>query len=391
MNQEEKKFNLLVLSYIDRTMTADELKQLEVHLAADPIFEKQFVKSVQNYRIYRQLKASETVDPDTAWEITKSKFSIPFENKELPKAKKKRYLSFYSAAAAVTVLLCSGYFIKVYVIGTKSLESLKIPKQEITLILPGGEVQQLNTKENKNVTSKNGEVIGRQNGAAAYFSQNGKADKLQYNTLKIPYGKQFNVTLSDGTKVYLNAGTSLRFPQYFSENLALREVEVDGEAYFEVAKNKKQPFVVHSSKIEVTVLGTQFNFRTYPEEKKAEVVLKEGSVRLQSMENNLVILKPGDMGYFIDGSKTLQTKEVFVANYIAWINGELIYRNVTFGTILKSLERHFNVKIENHSDVLKDDRLNVNFGNESLPKVLAYLKDDFGIDYTIKNNTIILK
>lgn len=97
------------------------------------------------------------------------------------------------------------------------------------------------------------------------------------------------------------------------------------------------------------------------------------------------------MGYFKAENKTLKSKEVFVTNYTAWIHGDLIYRNVTFEMILKSLERHFNVKFENHSDVLQDERLNINFGNENLPKVLSYLHDDYGIDYTIRNNIIILK
>ncbi len=391
MSKEEKNIDLLVVSYLDKTLTETETQLLEKQLADNDNFKSDFLKGVETYRNYRQLKASETVDIEAAWEITKSKFTTPFDTVKAPKVKKLHFKKFYRITACIVVLLSLSYLLKVYVIGSKSLNNLQIPNEEITLILPNGDVQQLNLQSNKNVTTKDGVIIGRQTGAKAQFDEINAADNLQYATLKIPFGKKFNVTLSDGTEVYLNAGTTLKFPQNFSASAPLREVEVEGEAYFAVAKNAKQPFIVHTGKLNVTVLGTHFNLRTYPEEKTSEVVLAEGSVKLKSVTSQEVVLKPGDMGYYADDNKILKTKEVFVSNYTSWINGDLIYRNVTFEMILKSIERHFNVKIENHSNVLKDERLNINFGNEPLAKVLSYLHDDYGIDYTIRNNTIILK
>lgn len=391
MSKEEKNIDLLVVSYLDKTLSETEQQQLEEQLAEDSSFKSDFLKDVETYRSYRQLKASEAVDTEAAWKITKSKFTTPFEPARKAKNKKLHFRSFYRIAAAAVVLLGLSYLLKTYVIGSKSLDNLEIPNEEITLVLPNGDVQQLNLQSNKNVTTKDGLIIGRQSGAKAQFNQtSADGESEQFATLKIPFGKKFNITLSDGTEVYLNAGTTIKFPQNFIASAPLREVEVEGEAYFEVAKNARQPFVVHTSKIDVKVIGTHFNVRTYPEEKSSEVVLAEGSVKLKNGTQEIV-LKPGDMGYITSENKALKSKEVFVSNYISWINGDLIYRNVTFEMILKSIERHFNVKIENHSNVLKDERLNINFGNDPLPKVLSYLHDDYGIDYTIKNNTIILK
>ena len=165
-----------------------------------------------------------------------------------------------------------------------------------------------------------------------------------------------------------------------------RQVFLKGEAYFDVAKDEKHPFVVNADHLNVEVLGTQFNFSSYPEDIETDVVLVEGSVNLYSTsnKNNNVLLKPGFKGSLHKKTTdTIATNPVITSIYTSWINGELVFRNITFGNILKKMERHYNVDIVNNNTQLSDEKFNASFRNEPIEKILEYFKITYNINYTI--------
>ena len=195
--------------------------------------------------------------------------------------------------------------------------------------------------------------------------------------------------------MHLNAGTTLRYPVKFiaGEN---RQVFLDGEAFIDVAKDKKHPFIVNADALNVRVLGTHFNVSNYPEDAATDVVLVEGSVGMYRSNEEFdstknTILKPGFKGSFNKENTVISTKAVITDIYTSWINGGLTFRNMTFKNIITKLERRYNVIIVNKNEKLASEKFNASFSDESIEKVMSYFNDIHGINYTIKNNQILIK
>jgi len=306
---------------------------------------------------------------------------------------KKRFSSYYKYAAILVMLLGSIYFYQ-----TSSLfyskTNVVIPnKDEIVLQIGDESGQIINPEDSQDVTDKSGKVIGKQAKDILVYSDAFSNEKLVYNTLKIPYGKTFKVALSDGTIVHLNSGTSLRYPAHFLKNQN-RQVFLTGEAYFEVAKDKMHPFIVNARDINVEVLGTKFDVSTYEEDPTTNVVLAEGKVSLykdQKTDKNQVYLTPGLKGSNKKGQDLITTEKVNVSNYTAWINGTLVFKQLSFDAIMKKLERNYNVVFINKNKTLGKEIFNATFEKESIENVMKYLSESYDIDYKIKGNKIIIE
>jgi transmembrane sensor len=183
---------------------------------------------------------------------------------------------------------------------------------------------------------KNGEIV--------YDDANHKANaNTALNTLAVPRGGQYNITLSDGTRVWLNSVSSLTYPANFSGNE--RVVELTGEAYFEVAHNEKMPFRVKTRGAEVKVLGTHFNISAYDDEPVAKTTLLEGSVQL-STKNSDVMLTPGQQGITRDNNDRIRVKDVKIAEVVAWKNGSFVFRHANIQDIMKQVSRWYDVDVE---------------------------------------------
>ena len=309
------------------------------------------------------------------------------ETKKIPLV---RYLSI---AASILVLVSLGWSYQQGFFQEKN--NVVIDPNAITLQLANGDVQVISETKKSQVTDSKGNVVASQNGNKIVYDTQTTLENLVYNTIKIPYGKRVELQLSDGTIVHLNSGTTMKYPVKFiaGEN---RQIFLDGEAFFDVSKDKKHPFVVHADNLNVRVLGTHFNVSNYPEDDLTDVVLVEGSVGLQTANEKFdseknTILKPGFKGSFSKKDNHIDTKPVLTEVYTSWIQGGLTFRNMTFRNITKKLERRYNVTIENQNSKLADEKFNASFGEEPIEKVLSYFNDIHGINYTIKNNKILIK
>jgi len=169
--------------------------------------------------------------------------------------------------------------------------------------------------------------------------------QLVFNELVIPYGKKTTLTLSDGTKVWLNAGTRFAFPQEFRGKK--RRVFIDGEGYFEVSKNEKMPFVVSSKNMNVEVLGTKFNMNAYSVDDICETVLLEGKVNVWNADKLLsekVEMVPNQKASFRIGDKQMLVEhEPHTENYIAWIDGWYKFKNEDLRQVFLKLGRYYNI------------------------------------------------
>ena len=305
---------------------------------------------------------------------------------------KLKVRSILKYAAIAIVFISVGYFYQDF----SKVQSVNdvVPQEEfITLQLDDGNIKIISEDGTSKVKDKKGNVVGEQNGAQLVYNNKGEFEKLEYNTLNIPYGKRFELLLSDGTKVHLNAGTSLKYPVKFLEG-EIRHVFLSGEAYFDVSENKENPFIVNADDLNIEVLGTAFNVSTYPEDLNTDVVLVEGSVSLYTGKENDVksntLLEPGFTGSFNKKEKSISTKPVITSIYTAWIYGELVFRDIMFSNILKKMERHYNVQITNTNLKLTDEKFNASFGDEPIEKILNYFEITYGVEFTMEENNEII-
>ncbi|MBO0323027.1 FecR domain-containing protein [Muricauda sp. CAU 1633] len=286
-----------------------------------------------------------------------------------------------------------GIFALTYFFQTgKTLESQsEISDGSIILIMEKNGVKMIDQTDSRSILSNSGEVIAEQQGNTLRYRSDSDMDELVYNELEVPNGKMFDVELSDGTLVHLNSGTTLKYPVKFIHGQK-REVFIEGEAYFKVAKDKDHPFVVNADDVAVQVLGTEFNLSSYKDDAEITTVLVEGSV---SMTNTLqpqdnLVLTPGTMGSWNKKERSTKMEEVDTELYIGWIKGELIFRNSTFQNMAKILERKYNVTIENTNTALDEKVLTATFNAkiESIEDVLKAIGEIHPLDYEITNQNI---
>ena len=172
-----------------------------------------------------------------------------------------------------------------------------------------------------------------------------KKEAATFNQLVVPYGKQTTLTLADGTRVWINAGSRLVYPVVFEKQK--REIYVEGEIYMEVAHDAERPFSVHTGKMDVCVLGTKFYISSYGRDRTQEVVLLSGSVSVApaGRSDRGIRIVPGQQA-ILDTSESLEVREVEAESYISWIHGYLPFDNDPLSNILERLSRYYNCRIE---------------------------------------------
>jgi ferric-dicitrate binding protein FerR (iron transport regulator) len=257
-------------------------------------------------------------------------------------------------AAAVLLILSAGitYRLIQNKPATDSIKTVSVQKPE--LILPGtdkalltmadGTTVVLDSVENGNLVQPGNATVQKKGAVLVYnaaTSATGTAG-VEFNTLSTPRGGQYRVVLSDGSQVWLNAASSLRFPTAFTGNV--REVQLTGEAYFEVAKNKVKPFKVMVNGMQVDVLGTHFNINAYSEEDAIKTSLLEGSVRVMkgSLSNRL---KPGEQAVLTRKDDNMDVTTADMEAVVAWKNGLFEFHGADIMTIMRQIARWYDVEI----------------------------------------------
>lgn len=208
-------------------------------------------------------------------------------------------------------------------------------------------------------------------------------------TLEIPNGGQYMLTLSDGTKVWLNAGSSLKFPRVFSE-LKLRKVVLSGQAYFEVASNAASPFVVKSANQQVKVLGTQFEVSNYPDDASASTALLKGSVLVDHplAENKETILKPGEQ-VVVTGT-AVEIGKINEEEVVGWKNGLFVFNAEPLQSIMKKISRWYDVAVV-YEDVNLNQPLTLKISRfDELSKVLSSLESSGVVHFKLEEQRIVV-
>ncbi len=191
-------------------------------------------------------------------------------------------------------------------------------------------------------------IIKLNAGALTYQSTSNDPAKVFYNTIATPAGGQYQITLADGTIVWLNALSSLHFPTSF--NGPDRSVTITGEAYLEVAKDRSKPFIVHVNDAAIEVLGTHFNVMAYNNESALETTLLQGSVKFIK-GNSSVLLKPGQQSRLLQDAQIQLLNDVNLEQVVAWKNGMQSFNSADIKTIMRQVERWYDVKVEYKGEI----------------------------------------
>ncbi len=216
-----------------------------------------------------------------------------------------------------------------------------------------------------------------------YMVLNKPVEVIQYAQVKASAGTVIRYELPDKSVVWLNAGSILKYPTKFSKDR--RDVELVGEAYFEVSANKKHPFYVHTScGMNVFAYGTKFNVSAYKDDKVIETVLANGNVNIITPNRKVAVMNPGEQITFDKTANKFSKKAVDVYEKIAWKEGKMIFRDAPLEIMLKKLARHFNVTIQLNNKYNRKYRYRATFKNETLPQILNYLAKSASLKWKIQ-------
>ena len=310
--------------------------------------------------------------------------------------KSRRMTLRWSVAASVILLI--GLFVGRAIDGVRDMREDQLLAKSVMqpgtskaiLTMADGEKVMLD-RERKLDIQLNERMRVASNGQGIVYEENGKGVvKEEYNKLVTPIGGEYRLTLSDGTKVFLNAASELKYPVEFMGDR--RVVDLDGEAYFEVHKDNQRPFVVRTKGAEVCVLGTSFNVNTYGDDGRIYTTLVNGSVRVLSVKNGQEkVLTPGMQGVMNMQTGQLMVREVDVESYVAWREGRFVFRTMTLDLIMQQLQRWYDFEVFYQNLELKDYEFRgVIKRDMDLDKVLSVIKATTNVDFEVIGKVITI-
>ncbi|WPU93734.1 FecR domain-containing protein [Mucilaginibacter sabulilitoris] len=387
----------LLVGKLNNTLTATEEAELEMWLDKSvsnrEILEKLLNESIRSEDIghLREFDA-ETALRDVKTRIDDNQYT------GLRSGKLRSYAIRIAAAATVLVTLSVGFWLYKDKPRTEQL-SFHVKKTEITpgvnkaiLVLSNGNKIDLQAARSGNIANQGGITVSKQadgkidyQGAGSAAAQSGTESEL--NTLYVPKGGQYQLTLPDGTHVWLNAASSLTYPVAFKGKE--RRVKLTGEAYFEVAKNPDKPFQVNvGGKQTVEVLGTHFDIKAYVDDSDIRTALLEGSVKVSSKSSNIII-KPGQMA--INNLKEpLTIRNADLDEVMGWKNGLFVFNDERIEDVLKIAARWYDVDVEYHTDAGQKKLRGIVSKYKNITELLDNITITSGIHYKIEGRRVIL-
>ncbi len=392
MLSSKERIYYLLEAYISRQATATEESEF-----MDWILEAGEESALKDYvlDIWNQYKTEEDLSYVNWDQIYLRAMQQPVVSID-PGIKKIKWVRF---AAAVTglVVLAAGAYLYFTPRSQQAIATIDIKQKDIAppsdnkaiLTLANGTKIQLDSSGNGTLAVQGSiQIIKQATGEISYSGTS--AGEVSYNTLNVPAGsKPISLTLSDGSKVWINVGSSLTYPTAFTGKE--RKVKITGEAYFEVAHKASIPFIVQHDELTVSVLGTHFNVNTYKDESTERITLLEGSVKVN--QNALSeLLKPGQQARISNnGNRAIKiSNDVNMDEVMAWKNGKFMFGdNTDLGTIMRQITRWYNV------EVVYEEQINQHFWGSiskdvNVSQVLKILEATGGVKFKIEGNKIMV-
>lgn len=263
------------------------------------------------------------------------------------------------------------------------------PSEKIAyLTLDNGEHISLEELSIGEVIMQNGVSVTKVSQNELLYAASGKSKSIGSNSLSIPKGQQYQITLADGTSLWLNAASKLEYPINFQAH-SQRKLTLDGEAYFEVSKDEERPFIVATRNQEVTVLGTHFNVNAYVDEPTIRTTLLEGKVNVRAANSGSTILAPGEQATLSsNGRMTVRAVDAELA--VAWKDQQFIFESERIESVMRMIERRYDVEV-----VYKGDKTTERFGGgfskfDDVSKVLKSLESTGKVRFEIEGKRIVV-
>ncbi|WP_052670648.1 FecR family protein [Draconibacterium sediminis] len=379
MIQPYSNIYLLIAKYSQENISEEEYHILKAWMEEHADNKKVFSEYLIFLKNAQRVRFSAKVDEHLAWKVIHSKLE------------KRKTFSFrpyfkYAAVLLVLVSLTISYQLLQKPEENNNLVSeaqvIKPGEPKAKLVLSDGRSVDLEGMNDSTLLLGNGLNIQIKNKTIDY-SKAGLNSELM-NTIHIPKGGEYNLVLSDGTRIWLNSDSELSFPAKF--NGEKRKIYLKGEAYLEVAKNKNFPFVVGVKGVQVEVLGTSFNVKAY---ENVETTLVEGKVNILTNASTGVILQPGDQGIVDANDNSVEVKQVDTRIYTSWVNGMFSFRSMTLEEIMKTFERWYNVSVSYEEEELKQRHFSGNLKRyEEINPHLDLIGLTTDVDFKISGNNI---
>ncbi|PWU01148.1 MAG: hypothetical protein C5B52_07780 [Bacteroidetes bacterium] len=387
--KDEQAFRVasLIAGYLRDELSPDENSELDDWVTANIDNQKIFEKLTDPAQLKKMLAWKEKLDMAEALKRTREKIESARASKSTDWSQPWKF-----AAAAILLLTISIVLVSKFVL-THADEEASTPvtpgdipagSNHATLILGNG--SQINLDSNSKGILKGATVAEIDNGIAGELqyriAKNDSSSVTPENTLIIPAGGQFKIRLSDGTTVWLNSKSSLRYPEKFVG--PKRAVILEGEAYFEVEKDPAHPFIVSTGAAAIEVLGTHFNVNAYSDNLKTTISLAEGKLRV----NQSVTLEPGQEAV-VDSSGTISKDNANLESALAWKNGLFDFKNSSLKEIMPQISRWYDATIQFDAQIPEHFNATI---QRSVPvsKLLHILEETGAVHFNIKDKTIIV-
>lgn len=370
-----------ILSVLTDEATDEEREAFSLWLAESEEHRTEYEKIHKLYLRSLSKKKENTYDTEKGWQHV--------YNKTIRKKKVRFTRIWLRYAAAIVIFITVG----VYFYIDKPEEPLLVnitEYNEPTLVLDNGKQISLQQKpfslQEKNVVIKN----DSENKLVYEESESDTNEPVTNNHLVIPRGKTYQLVLSDGTKIWLNAETELTYPSRFNQDK--REVTLKGEAFFEVTKDTQRPFYVKTKGMDVKVLGTSFNVSCYANDQTIQTTLVEGSVRVVAGNGEERVITPSEQLSYNKEKQNMQVQTVNTDLYTSWINGEYIFKNASLETIIHKLQRWHDFSVNYENDQLKNCRFSLTIDrNLSVNQLIEVINYTSNVELELVNNRINIK
>ena len=373
----------LIARYLSDEIGEEEQAELTRWRDESPENERLFQEICKEENIKQNMQKRQTFHAEDGWEGVQRKIQRHrFRHRILNICK-------YAAIFIFPVVIAT---VAIYKSGNEPQPLSQVEKQIVpggkkaVLILDNGEAIDLKSTSGVELKEKDGTVIQVDSTVLNYQQAPARtSEKLAYNKVNVPRGGEYQLMLSDGSKVQLNSMSSIRFPVQFAQDCRL--VELEGEAYFEVSKTG-QPFIVQTKGMKIEVLGTTFNISAYANE-EYQTTLVSGSVKVQTENGSNRILKPSEQACITPGSNQINVRNVDTAFYTSWIHGKINFKDQRLDDIMKTLARWYDMDVVYENEATKELRFGcyVNRYNEITPLV-KLLEQTGRVTVTVEGKTI---
>ncbi|UKJ08562.1 FecR family protein [Solitalea lacus] len=327
-----------------------------------------------------QAQFTDEIDKTADWQQIQARFRTPRI------ITLKSFLK-YAAILAFPLLIGAAFFFKSnHTIPEVAIAQNTYQKKKVTLILQDG--SNVDLEQAKNVKGFSGLV--NKNSTLDYSKTENITNAPVFNTLVVPRGSDYKLVLEDGTEVWVNADTRIKYQVNLSKTNTRQVYLENGEAYFKVTKNPEKPFIVHNGQMDVQVVGTSFNVNSYT--KTIQATLVEGKVKVSAGSDKFLILSPGQQANFISATGTLQKEEVDVYPFVSWKDGVIIFENQTMTELMEKISRLYDYDIQIKDEEIKQWHYSgIAKKSSSVEDVLNIIQSISKLKFTIKERTIIVE